>query len=251
MHSILHVTQDKTHMNRYLVFLVISAFSIISPKLYSQSFTAYGDLLLAFPQGEFEENVSEVGYGLGGGFGYHLGASPLMIGAEIQYIRYGNETRREPFSNTIPDVFVEVETSNNILLFHPLLRLQSTAGAFRPYLDGMIGLSYFFTQTVVRDEDDFDDEEIASSTNQDDSVLSYGFGGGLMIRVYQSEKQNRAGHTKRRELLIDFRVRYLFGGETTYLREGSVTRDNGMVEIDPIRSTTDLMVFQIGVAYMF
>lgn len=238
-------------MTRYIAFVVISVFSILPLKLYSQNFTAYGDLLLAFPRGEFEENVSEVGYGLGGGFGYHFGDSPLMLGAEIQFIRYGNETRREPFSNTIPDVTVEVETSNNILLFHPLLRLQSTAGAIRPYLDGLIGLSYFFTETAVRDEDNIGGENIASSTNHDDSVLSYGFGGGLMIRVYQAERQNTGGRTKRHELLIDFRVRYMFGGETTYLKEGSITRDNGTIKIDPIRSTTDLMLFQLGVAFMF
>ena len=47
-----------------------------------------------------------------------------MIGADLAFMIYGSETRQEPFSLTIPDVTVEVETSNNIVLLHALARLQ-------------------------------------------------------------------------------------------------------------------------------
>jgi hypothetical protein len=169
-----------------------------------------------------------------------------MIGAEVQFMIYGSQTRREPFSETIPEVTVEVETSNNILLFHPLIRLQSPQGRIRPYIDGLLGLNYFFTETSVRDEDVFG-EPIASSTNQEDTAFSYGAGGGVMFLVHQSEKPR----FKLSEILIDFRVRYLFGGEATYLKEGSITVENGQVAIDALRSRTDLLTYQLGVAFGF
>jgi hypothetical protein len=108
------------------------------------------------PQDEFQENVEDLGFGLGGMFAYRPGSGPLMIGADMEFAIYGSETRQEPFSLTIPDVTVEVKTSNNILLLHALARVQANRGIYRPYLDGLIGMHYFFTQTEVRDEDDFE-----------------------------------------------------------------------------------------------
>ena len=93
---------------------------------------------------------------------------------------------------------------------------------FRPYLDGLIGMHYFFTETQVRDEDDFVEEPIASTTNQSDIAFSYGAGGGVMFLVHQKREGSKST-----EVLIDFRVRYLLGGEATYLKEGSITRQNG------------------------
>jgi len=235
-------------MYRFAIFLCTCSL-LAAPPGHSQHLQASANFLLGQPQNEFQDNVEDLGFGVGGNFEYHFGTSPIMIGAEIQFMIYGSETRREPFSETIPDVTVEVETSNNILLFHTLMRLQSPQGRVRPYIDGLLGLNYFFTETSVRDEDVFG-EPIASSTNQQDAALSYGAGGGVMFLVHQSEKPQGSGF-KLSEILIDFRVRYLFGGEATYLKEGSITVENGQVAIDALRSRTDLLTYQLGVAFAF
>lgn len=229
--------------------LAIVGLLIAAPAAHSQHLQASANFLLGQPQNEFQDNVEDLGFGVGGNFGYHFGTSPIMLGAEVQYMIYGSQTRNVPFSETIPEVTVDVETSNNILLFHLLARLQSPTGAFRPYLDGLFGVNYFFTETSVRNEDVFG-EPIASSTNQDDAALSYGAGGGVMLRVYHSQKPETGG-VKLSEVLIDFRVRYLFGGEATYLKEGSITVNEGAVEIDALRSRTDLLTYQLGVAFNF
>ena len=182
-------------------------------------------------------------------FAYRPGSGPLMIGADMEFAIYGSETRQEPFSLTIPDVTVEVKTSNNILLLHALIRVQANHGVFRPYLDGLIGMHYFFTQTEVRDEDDFEEEPIVSSFNQEDTAFSYGAGGGVMFLVHQKQQQGEG--SKLAEVLIDFRVRYSFGGEATYLKKGSITRDSGAVSIDPLRSRTDLLTYQLGMVFVF
>lgn len=220
----------------------------IAPEGSAQDFQAGINLLLGQPRDEFKENVEDFGFGIGGMFAYRPGNSPLMIGADLEFVIYGSETREEPFSLTIPDVTVEVETSNNILLFHALARLQGNRGVFRPYLDGLIGMHYFFTETKVRDDDDFTEEPIASSTNQEDVALSYGAGGGVMLLVHQKKQVEGS---KLHEVLIDFRVRYSFGGEATYLKRGSITRENGAVSIDPLRSRTDLLTYQLGVVFTF
>ncbi len=225
---------------------IIAGILLTTAAARAQHLQASANFLLGQPQNEFQDNVENLGFGFGGNFGYHFGASPIMIGAEIQYMIYGSQTRDEPFSETIPDVTVEVETSNNILLFHTLMRLQSPQGRVRPYIDGLLGLNYFFTETSVRDEDVFG-EPIASSTNQQDAAFSYGAGGGVMFLVHRSEKPR----FKLSEILIDFRVRYLFGGEATYLKEGSITVENGQVAIDALRSRTDLLTYQLGVAFAF
>jgi len=217
------------------------------PGLYAQNFQVAINFLLGQPQDEFKENVEDLGFGIGGMFAFRPGNSPVMIGVDVEYMIYGSETRQEPFSLTIPDVTVEVETRNNILLTHALLRLQGNSGTFRPYLDGLIGMHYFFTETKVRDEDDFGEEPIASSLNQQDVAFSYGAGGGVMLLVYQKQGEG----SKLQEVLIDFRVRYSFGGEATYLKRGSITRENGTAIIDPLRSRTDLLTYQLGVVFSF
>ncbi len=218
----------------------------IASGLAAQDFQAGLNFLVGQPKGEFRDNVEDWGFGLGGMVAYRPGNGPLMIGADLEFAIYGSETRQEPFSLTIPDVTVEVETANNILLLHALTRLQGDRGVFRPYVEGFIGTHYFFTQTEIRDEDDFEEDPIASSTNQEDVTFSYGAGGGAMFLVYQ-DKQSQG----KEEVLIDFRVRYLYGGEATYLKKGSITRENGAVSIDPLRSYTDFLTYQLGVVYAF
>ena len=215
------------------------------PGLYAQDFQAGINFLLGQPKGEFKENVEDLGFGIGGMFAFRPGKSPVMIGVDVEYMLYGSATRQAPFSHTIPDVTVEVETRNNILLTHAMLRLQGNSGVFRPYLDGLIGMHYFFTETTVRDEDDFV-EPIASTTNQQDIAFSYGAGSGVMFLVHQEERGS-----KLTEVLIDFRVRYSFGGEATYLKKGSITRENGTAIIDPLRSRTDLLTYQFGLVFTF
>ncbi len=207
--------------------------------------------MLGFPQGEFSDNVDNIGFGLGGFFGVAPSSGPIIVGAEFGFLIYGNESRKEPFSTTIPDVTVDVETSNNIVLGHLFLRLQSPVGKVRPYVEGLVGFNYLFTRTTIKNES-LTDDEIASSTNFDDVTMSYGTGGGVMIRVYDGRNKRRAEGRKQIDgVLIDFRIRYFSGGEAEYLKEGSIRRPNSQVEYDVEKSRTDLLTFQLGVVLSF
>ncbi|MHB9029779.1 MAG: hypothetical protein ACYC9O_13515 [Candidatus Latescibacterota bacterium] len=207
------------------------------------------NLMGAFPQGEFKDQING-GIGLSGGYTYgffHNSPLSLRIGADGGFIIYGNETRREPFSPTIPDVVVEVETSNNIVQFGLAAKLATNRGPLRPYFEGRAGVSYFYTETKIRDVDGNDDQDIASSTNFDDTTGYTALGGGALIPVYTHTEPSGRLIT----ISVDLRFLYWFGGEANYLREGSIGRDNGTVTYDVIRSKTDMTTAHLGVAVNF
>jgi hypothetical protein len=203
--------------------------------------------LVGVPQGEFRDNVSNPGFGLDvfGGLGF--GRSPVVIGLDVGFLIYGRERRSEPFSNTIPDVTVEVETTNNIFQTHFVLRLQPPDGAIRPYADALIGFKYLFTQTRIESERFGDNEAIASSTNFDDFALSYGIGGGLTIELYRPQGEDKEVQS----VGLQLGAQYLLGSEADYLRKGSIRREGGAIEFDVERSRTTFLEPYLGVAVQF
>lgn len=214
-------------------------------------FMAGGNIRLGFPQNEFKDNVENIGFGGTGYFALCVPQSPLSIGASFSFLIYGSETREEPFSHTIPDVFVDVTTSNNILLGHLLFRLQPTKGPLLPYAEGLLGFSYLWTSTRIQDQDDYDDE-IASSTNFDDFTFNYGGGAGFMIRVYDgTQKVTDWGTRDIHGVYIDVGLRYIKGGEAEYLKKGSILIEDGDVSYDVKKSTTDLITFHVGATVLF
>lgn len=204
---------------------------------------------MGIPQGEFGDNVENLGWGGSIYGGYNFPKTPIMIGIDIGYLLYGSESRREKFSTTIPDATVRVENTNNIFLGHFMVRLQPEMGSIKPYVDGVIGFKNLYTKTRIENES-FAEEEIAESTNSSDYAFSYGVGGGLKIKVYEKDMP---GHEDERfAIFADFGARYLPGSEAEYLKEGSITRTpEGDVYYDFKQSKTDLLLFNIGVSVLF
>jgi len=217
--------------------LLIGGATIVSAQDAAQVGAYFSTII---PRGDFSENVTNNGYGVGGQFLARLAGSPFMAGGDLGISVYGSESRREPISTTIPNLQVRVRTSNNIFLAHFVVRAQPRTGVVRPYFDGLIGLKHLFTRTSISDLTD--GETIASSTDLSDTALSYGFGGGLQIPL-----------TKGREgkVVLDTGVRYLRGGRAEYLRKGSIREVNGQVLFDVLSSRTDVLAVQVGVMFRF
>lgn len=197
------------------------------------------------PQGDFDEQV-DAGFGLEGCIGYRFGGGPVMLGAQFTFLQYGNETREEPFSTTIPDVRVDVTTSNNIVLAGMLLRIDPARGVLRPYVDAVAGFSVLFTSTTIKERGSGD--EVANDTNQSDTVWNYGGGGGLKIRVYSREPDEGQDPFA---VFVDLGARYMAGGEAEYLKEGSIRHEDSRVVYDLSRSRTDLVIWRVGAAVHF
>ena len=227
-----------------------------------------GNFDLGYPQEEFRDNVDNTG--LGGGMFLTIGFPdvPVQIGASADVMEYGRESREAPWSTTIPDVFVDVETTNDIVAAHLFLRLQPSSGFFQPYAEGLIGFHYLSTSTSVSDQGD-ESETIASTKHLSDFVFSYGAGAGVMFRVWKRSETpdpgedpaskddldevilgegsgESAGKVKVQSIGVFLDARYLRGREAEYLREGSITVEDGRVEYDVRRSRTDIVIFRIG-----
>lgn len=226
--------------------LPISPLHATSSK-YLPRLCAGGHFMLGFPQGEFKDNLDRIGGGISGEVLGSLRPVPIKIGASVGFLIYGSETRTEPFSTTIPDVTVDVTTTNNILLVHFLLRVQPPGGVVRPYVDGVLGFNYLFTETKIESRQ----QEVAASTNFDDFAFSYGGGSGIMFRVYDGTKKKKTEKFRLAAVLLDARVRYLKGSEAEYLKEGSIEIVGTDVIYDVSKSNTDLLTVQIGAMVEF
>jgi hypothetical protein len=197
-----------------------------------------GNVLVAQPQDQFASYVK-----VGAGFGFHLlqqldreGILALRLAGD--FLIYGHETERVPLSPTIPRIAVDVTTSNNIVMLGIGPQLMVPSGSVRPYLNGTVGFSYFFTESSVSGTDN--SVEFASTKNFDDFTFAWTGGAGVYIPV----------HAGRTPVSIDVGARYHGNGRARYLREGSIQDDGaGGIIITPIESNTNLVTYQIGVTF--
>lgn len=234
-----------------LLLLAFLLFLGFSNRSYSQEIQAALDFGIGIPQGDFRNQSDHLGGGANLMGGYRFANSPVMLGLEFGFMNFGTDIRDEALSDNIPDLRVEVENRYNLMHGDLLLRLITPPSTFRPYVDGLIGFNYFFTETVIRDRDDFfGDDEKLSDTNFDDTALSYGFGAGTQIRVWQRRRMLTTS-SEPSSVYLNIRGRYMFGREAKYLQKGSVHTDNGKVAYDVSQSTTDLLHIKLGVVVNF
>jgi hypothetical protein len=213
------------------------------------------NLNVGVPTGEFAENLEDPGVGGSLFLGSQLGTSPVVLGVDLGFLIYGRSRTSVPFSTTVP-IRVDLVTTNSIFQPHAVLRFQSLQGTVRPYVEGVGGFKYLFTETKVRDEDRRDDErDIASETNFDDFAWSGGGGAGLDIVVYQPQR-GRGGGMPMRSVSLHLGGQYLFGQEAEYVAEGPIDDQNGnnvidRSELDIRRSATSLVVIKVGLTAYF
>jgi len=110
-----------------------------------------GELTVASPQGEFHDFVDS---GWGGGIHYLLRADRdgwLALRVDASLLNYGHERQRVILSPTIGGrIGVDLTTDNNIAFIGAGPQIGLPTGAFRPYLNGFVGVSYIFTESAVR-----------------------------------------------------------------------------------------------------
>lgn len=226
--------------------LLLTLFILLSFGFALKAQTVGGGIMLGFPQGEFKEKIDRLGYGLQfqGTLWSPSPDQPFTFGLNVGYMIYGEESDRRPLSNTIGDVWVDVERKNSLVNFNLLFQVMPFDGSVRPYLEGLFGGAYIFTETSV--ESRWSDEDIFTSVNFDDFTWSYGFGGGFLIKL--SEELNGVS-----SLYLDLKGRYLLGSEAEYLREGDifVNQTNGSVTYLVSKSKTDLIKIMVGVSAFF
>ncbi|MCH8556439.1 MAG: hypothetical protein LAT84_01395 [Balneolia bacterium] len=239
----------KTVINFTVVVLSLSAFLLLQP-IASDSGEAnaqhaeFGlNLQLGLPQGPFQDQLDEIGFGIQGMAGYHIPFTPVMFGLDLGFFSFATDSRSEPLSSTIPDVRVIVENSYNMAHGHFLTRLSGQNYYFKPYMDLLVGFNYLYTQSSVRSSIG-SQQDVFTDTNFDDFAFSYGIGAGMRFLVWDGSSlgQGRA--------FVNAQVRYMVGSEAEYIQPGSISTGNGNFTFDTSTSRTDLLSFQLGVSFM-
>lgn len=228
-------------MKRHCLWTLLITLFLLPGTVSAQHFDADVNLLLGIPQRDFRESLDRNAFGINGSIAGGPVNSPFQFGIELGIMTYGSDRRRENFSPNIPEVQVVVRTEYDILTAHFFGRLERPNGIVRPYADALVGFNYLFTESRVTDDDEVGDD-IASTTNFDDTTFSYGVGGGLKVLVYQ-QKTNK--------YLINLKSRYLLGGEASYLQPGSIEVVNGNLSYDESTSNTHLLTIHLGMTFKF
>lgn len=206
------------------------------------------NFIIGTPKKEFSDVLGKKSYGISGWIGYDFKYSPLLVGLELSYLEYGRRKREEPFNSNIPDVIVDVTTTNSIFMGHTFLRIQNNYSYTQPYIEGLLGFKYLFTRTSVSDDNDLG-QEFCATTNCGDIAWSYGYGAGVKFTVWDNFFRRK--NTSLSEIVIDLHVRYLYGSTAEYLRKDSMYIQGGEVFYDVYRSRTDMLTYQIGVNFNF
>ena len=208
-------------------------------------------LLLGTPSGDFGDNVSDtaIGFVLAGGI--QLPESPVTLGVELGYLVYGSDKRSEAFNSTSPDLQIDIVNSYNIFQGNFFLRMQLQAGKVRPYIDGLVGFKYLFTETVAKNASDWILDRIAYHINFDDWALTYGIGVGAAISLWELGSQPGPVGKKPVGIHFDIGVRYLLGAEAEDLKEGSIQIVGDQVTYLSEQSKTDMIHphFRIRVSF--
>jgi hypothetical protein len=236
------------------ILLWLIAQLLITQSSQARQWQAELDFSLGAPQGEFSDQLDRLGVGLNFSGGYQFSETPFMIGLDLGFMNFGVEKREESLSSTIPDLRVRVENSYNLGTGNVFIRFLASDAVVRPYLDGLLGFNYFYTETVIKERGFGNDEPVLRDTNFEDIALSYGFGGGIRIRVFDGSStvnQSEGFAPTVRSAHINLSGRYLFGREAEYLKKGSISRENGEVFYDIQRSKTDLLYFKLGLGIVF
>jgi hypothetical protein len=200
-----------------------------------------------FPTGAFNDHVPQNGGGLGLFLGRRVGNAPVFLGFEISLNFYGYVHRHE-YIEGIPEVRLDVDTFNNIgqtLLF---VRLQPRRGAVMTYVEGLAGISYLWTDTTISGHD-FPWNEISSDTNFDAFTVAAGAGAGLSIHLGRRRVQDP--DRKRKDIFLDFKVRYMAGGRAEYLKQGSIVVEGNEFSYTTERSATSFITAQAAFLWFF
>jgi hypothetical protein len=202
--------------------------------------TVGGWVTWAQPQRDFRNYVSGA-VGLGGELVQALSRSgAVALRIEGGYLIYGSTTRRQPLGGgALGLVSVDVTTSNNIVFGGLGLQLTSPDGPVRPYVNGTVGFSYFFTESSVEGTSNF--EPFASTNNFDDGGFTTMLGGGVYIPLARTKEG--------RSVSLDIGVVAHANNDVQYLTKNSITVENtaSTPVVTPVRSAADFLTFRIGV----
>jgi len=194
---------------------------------------------VAQPAGQFGQYVND-GIGVGAHGLVRLGDTGWFgLRLEGDFVQYGRETKRVPLSNTVGGrIQVDLTTSNNIFSLGVGPQLMVPRGPIRPYVNGLVGFSYFSTESSVSGIDA--NESLLRNQNLGDGTFSYGGGSGVLVPVFRNARSL---------VFLDVGAQFHNNGRARYLREGGIEDlPDGSIRLHAIDSNANLWTYHIGVS---
>ena len=198
-----------------------------------------GGFSVMSPRGAFSDFV-------GDGYGFNVNATvgleptnAIGMRFEAGYINYGSERFGVPVFPQTGRIVADLTTRNNIGYAGIGPQFQIPYGPIRPYVNGFVGIGYFFTESSIGGGYPYDFGGFGSTLNFDDASLAYGVGGGASFRIGNG----------RAPIYLKLDAQYRRHGETEYLTEGDIVDDGlGGATIYPVLSDVDFLLFNVGVS---
>jgi hypothetical protein len=229
-------------MNRSTLGLTLTCLLAASTATAQARFDTGVSFLTGFPQGAFGDNVDSTGLGATFDGFVRIKSSPVFVGASLGFLIYSSETTPQIFSPTIP-VLVPVSVTNSSFLGNLVVRYQpgiSWRSPVSPYLEAFWGFDHIWTQTTIGEA-----SSQVTTSNLSDTVMTYGSGAGMSIRMVEVFAQG----VPTLRLDLNLGVRYVFGGDAKYMR-GPGLGDDAVVR-GVSRSKTDLLTLDVGFGFRF
>ncbi len=262
----------------YLLLILLMAQTSLTAQTH---FTISGQI--GVPLDEFRENTDAIGGGFKIGLFVPFAPEvPVYFGLDFGYMVYGantqfiNENLQVRTSggtllSSIP-VNLRIQTNNNLINGHAVLRLKAPLATVQPYVDGLIGLNYLYTRTRILDETtqrifsrrdpqtgQITSNQINAETQEQSVVLSYGGAFGLQIKFSENVRLDARGI-----YLLGGKARYYdrdqtslwtvnFTGGGTFNPNNPNPDDLDLVTPDavPKESTTNMFMGTVGITFSF
>lgn len=166
------------------------------------------------------------------------GSNRFRFRADLGFIIYGHESQRVCFSAPVGcRIQMDLNTTNSIFFGGVGPEFVLATGSFQPYVNAMVGFSYFATTSSL--EGTWDNRDFATTNNFDDIVLARRVGGGVRWQVSRG----------RHPVALDFGVERHQNGVANFLTKGDIEdHPDGSITIYPNRAEANLVTMRFGVS---
>ncbi|MFM1931989.1 MAG: hypothetical protein RL226_1292, partial [Bacteroidota bacterium] len=200
-------------------------------------------VVVAEPQGQFDESFTGTPVGLGGQFLTNLRRSPFELGVGFHWLSQGQQSKDIYIFQGVDALGDEVydkgtmSVRNNIYAYNTMMRFKPFAGRVQPYGELIGGIQNFSTSTIIKG-DGSSSEEVRDRAFRD-FTLTYGWAAGLKVHVLPN-------------LTVEGRFSNMRGGNIEFIDPTSIEiNDTGDLNYTRITSNTDMWLFQAGIGFEF
>ena len=178
--------------------------------------------VLVAPMTDMADLFGPVGHGLDIELAYRFDRIWLSVGASLTWTWLGESVKKPGPSNSGSE-HLRLSTNNTATLLDAFVRFQPRFGIVYPYVEGLIGTSFFNRTASLRDK--ATRSLYISGERHSDIAFNYGAGAGVMIELFKPA----VGSTR---FAIDLRLRYLGGLKASKYPSSAIIQTQGVPDID-------------------